>query len=173
VASTTPVLVDGNLEPRTAVLRTFLAAAGDGYTVMAGGLCRVAAVRDGTMVSNQAGGVSKDIWVLASEPEREAALDAADKPLLVLGGELEVPSHVADNVFWVGRYAERADAAARVLRQVVRRNPEPDRAADDARLAALVAVAKRGDGALPADAGRAGKGPAGGARIASAPATCA
>jgi uncharacterized circularly permuted ATP-grasp superfamily protein/uncharacterized alpha-E superfamily protein len=151
VPSTAPVLVDGKLEPRAAVLRAFLAGADDGYTVMPGGLCRVAGVRDGTLVSNQSGGVSKDIWVLASEPERDAALDAADKPLLVLRGELEVPAHVADNVFWVGRYAERADAAARVLRQIVRRMLEPDRAADDPRLAALVGVAMRVTGALPAD----------------------
>jgi len=148
-SSTTPVLVDGKLEPRAAVLRTYLAAAEDGYTVMAGGLCRVAAVPDSVVVSNQVGGVSKDIWVLASEPEREVALEAADKPLLVLRGELEVPAHVADNVFWVGRYAERADAAARMLRQVLRRRLEPDRSADDPQFAALLTVAARVTGALP------------------------
>jgi uncharacterized circularly permuted ATP-grasp superfamily protein/uncharacterized alpha-E superfamily protein len=147
--STTPVLVDGKLEPRASVLRTFLAATDDGYAVMPGGLCRVAAVRDGIVVSNQVGGVSKDIWVLASEPERETTLDAADKPLLVLRGELEVPAHVADNVFWVGRYAERADAAARVLRQLLRCWLEPDRAVGDPQLVALVAVAVRVTGALP------------------------
>lgn len=147
--STTPALVGGKLEPRAAVLRTFLAAADDGYTVMAGGLCRVAGVRDGIVVSNQLGGVSKDVWVLASEPERDVALTPADKPLLVLRGELEVPAHVADNVFWVGRYAERADAAARVLRQVLRGMLEPDRAADSPRLATLVRIAARVTGALP------------------------
>lgn len=118
---------------------------------MAGGLCRVAGVRDGIVVSNQVGGVSKDIWVLASEPERDAALETADKPLLVLRCELEVPAHVADNVFWVGRYAERADAVARVLRQVLRRRLEPDQAMDNPRLAALTEIAARVTGALPTD----------------------
>jgi uncharacterized alpha-E superfamily protein len=150
--STTPVLVDGELQPRAAVIRAFLAAADDGYTVMPGGLCRVAPARGSFVVSNQFGGVSKDIWVLASEPEREVAPEPADKPLLVLSGELEVPAHVADNVFWVGRYAERADAAARVLRQLARRKLEPDRAANDLRLNALTAVAARVTGALTAGA---------------------
>jgi uncharacterized circularly permuted ATP-grasp superfamily protein/uncharacterized alpha-E superfamily protein len=140
--STAPALTNERLEPRPMVLRAFLAAEGDGYTVMPGGLCRVAATRDSSVVSNQRGGISKDVWVLTGEPERETSLlIPADRPLPLLRGGQEVPRRVADNLFWVGRYAERAEAGARVLREVLRRVLDLDAAPYDAHLPALLRAA--------------------------------
>ena len=72
--STTPVLSGDRLEPRPMVLRSFLVARDDGYVAMPGGLTRVAPDADGRLVSGQAGGLSKDTWILASEPESQFSL---------------------------------------------------------------------------------------------------
>lgn len=118
--STSPVLVDERLEPRHTVLRTFLTAAPEGYVVMPGGLTRVSQGLDDPVVSNQGGGTSKDTWVVASEPERQQTLVAAlgrGAQRAPAGGE--VPSRVADQLFWLGRYLERAEGVVRLMRVVL------------------------------------------------------
>jgi uncharacterized circularly permuted ATP-grasp superfamily protein/uncharacterized alpha-E superfamily protein len=130
--SSAPTLAHGRLEPRALVLRAFLAADAGGFIAMPGGLARVAATRDSRVVSNQSGGVSKDVWVLTSGLERDfGLLSPADRPLSLARGGQEVPGRVADDLFWVGRYAERAEGGARVLREVLRRVLDPDAAPDD------------------------------------------
>jgi len=120
--STAPGVVEGRLEPRPMVLRTFLAARADGYIVMPGGLSRVSPGPETWVVSNQHGGVSKDVWVLASEPERQVSLlSAAQPPLALTRDGDDVPGRVADDLFWLGRYAERTDGSARLLREVLLR----------------------------------------------------
>jgi len=116
--STAPAYIDTRIEPRPFVLRSFLVSEEEGYTVMPGGLSRVALVKDTPMVSNQLGGLGKDTWVLATEPERQETLlvagDGTTMPAVVQ--ESEVSSRVADNLFWIGRYAERAEGLVRLLR---------------------------------------------------------
>ena len=137
--STVPVWSGTALEARASVLRAFLIADREGYAVMPGGLCRVAPSPTTLMVSNQQGGLSKDVWVLASEPEPEVGvLTPAAHPLLVERGGQDVPGRVADNLFWIGRYAERAEATARVLREAVSRTLDGDAAAYDPHRAALL-----------------------------------
>jgi uncharacterized alpha-E superfamily protein len=73
----------------------------------------------------QLGGASKDTWLISDHPVEEISL-LAPAP----GGELRrvgnnLPSRLADNFFWMGRYTERADATARLLRSALLRfNPE-------------------------------------------------
>ncbi len=123
--STAPALADGQLVPRRTVLRSFLVARDDGYVVMPGGLARSAPHPGDYVVSNQAGGISKDTWVLASEPEKEAITVRAPAPAVTaIVGNGALPSRAADNLFWVGRYAERAESSARLLRTVLRRTTE-------------------------------------------------
>ena len=118
--STAPVYMDGHIAPRPFVLRSFLVAEEEGYAVMPGGLSRVALEQDTPMVSNQLGGLGKDTWVLASEPERqESLLVAGDQLTPAVVHESEVSSRVADNLFWIGRYAERAEGLVRLLRVTV------------------------------------------------------
>ena len=137
--STTPVVANDALEPRAMVLRAFLVGEADGYAVMPGALCRVAPSAGGSVVSNQLGGVSKDVWILASEPEREAApVAAVDRPLLSLSGGEEIAGRVADNLFWLGRYAARSEDGARVLRAAFSRLRDP--AGEPLRDALLTAV---------------------------------
>lgn len=115
-----PAFANGMLEPRPALLRTFSVATEDSYKILPGGLTRIGGDTGGLTISMQSGSPSKDTWVTATEPERTAAADsaldmarvAADSPLLSL------PSRVVENLYWMGRYAERAEASLRLLRTV-------------------------------------------------------
>lgn len=118
--STTPVLTPTGFTPRPMVLRSFLVAQDTSYVVMPGGLTRVSPNLDTWVVSNQRGGISKDTWVLASEPERVVSLlSPQTRAVGVIRSGGEVPGRVADNLFWLGRYAERAENTARLLRTVL------------------------------------------------------
>ena len=68
------------------------------------------------MDSHHLGGTGKDTWVIASEPERQDTplLSAEKIPFFLPRGESEVSSRVADNLFWIARYAERAEGLVRL-----------------------------------------------------------
>lgn len=120
--STAPSLINAEIEPRNAILRAFVASHEHGYVAMPGGLTRIAPQKGALSVSNQAGGVSKDTWVLASEPEKQVSLwlqPRRDQAIPPITGPL--PSQAADNLFWVGRYIERTEATARLMRTVVQK----------------------------------------------------
>lgn len=124
--STTPTLDAGRLEPRHTILRSFLVAREEGYVVMPGGLTRVSTRPDEFRVSNQAGCISKDTWVLASEPEKHFSLWPQVAGSVRPMDTSDLPSRLADNLFWVGRYVERAEGTARLLRTVLHRYAEND-----------------------------------------------
>lgn len=120
--STAPTLVEDRLEPRPMVLRTFVVARGDSFAVMPGSLARVGPTAEAVSISNQQGGVSKDTWVLASEPENPVTLlQPEERPVTLTRAGGEISSRLANNLFWLGRYAERTDGAARLLRQLLAR----------------------------------------------------
>lgn len=123
--STTPAWDDGALTPRPFSLRVFAAATPEGWTIMPGGFCRVSDQRDARAVSMGAGAQSADVWVIG-----DAAADFAttllpaknDAPVVRVPGNL--PSRAADNLFWMGRYLERAEATLRVVRCLCNRMTE-------------------------------------------------
>jgi len=118
--ATAPVYLDARLEPRPFVLRVFAVAEEEGYAIMPGGLGRVALARDQPLAVNQLGGLGKDIWVLATEPERqETLLGGVERTKPAVVRESQVSSRVADNLFWIGRYAERAEGLVRLLRATI------------------------------------------------------
>jgi uncharacterized alpha-E superfamily protein len=122
IPSSVPTLKDGLLEPRPAILRAFLVARQDTYVVMPGGLTRVGARPDSRIISNQAGAISKDTWVLASEPEQiESLLPPERLPLLAV--EESLPGTMAENLYWVARYMVRVESIIRLVRNIhLRRN---------------------------------------------------
>ncbi len=119
--STIPVWSKNNLEPRRVVLRVYLAAAGDSWMVMPGGLARVSPTLETPVVSMQRGGGSKDTWVLSDGPvDALTLLHPPDQPIeLNRGSASGLPSRAADHLFWLGRYAERAEHLARVVRCIL------------------------------------------------------
>lgn len=144
-----PTLTDGGLEARRTVLRAFAVARNDSYTAMPGGLTRVAGSNgtgsNGTSthgnsthggnvrISNQAGAISKDTWVLASEPEKLSGFWlTSGPPVPAIDPEASMSSRAAENLFWLGRYAERAEAMARLLRAVHDRRNDFQRGANPA-----------------------------------------
>ena len=63
------------------------------------------------------GEVSKDVWVLASAPVKSVTLLTPNRAAIQLrrsGNDL--PSRAADNLFWLGRFVERAERLVRHLR---------------------------------------------------------
>ncbi len=159
--STTPTLVEDRLEPRHAILRSFLVAHEDGFTVMPGGLTRVAPDRDSFVVTTQAGSISKDTWVLAEEPERSVSLWLRPRDEIETQAyEGILSSRAGENLFWVGRYAERAEATARLLRVVLERLDTGGEHGDEAEIACLhqlLRAVTRLTGTLPGFVGRGGK----------------
>jgi uncharacterized circularly permuted ATP-grasp superfamily protein/uncharacterized alpha-E superfamily protein len=117
--ATAPAFVNSRCEPRHTVVRAFSVASGDSYSVMPGGLARSAPAAGELFVSNSAGGISKDIWILADEPQPYTSLwRQASQREQTLHSNQFLPSRSAENLFWVGRYAERAEFTARLLRTI-------------------------------------------------------
>ncbi|SHE38096.1 Uncharacterized conserved protein, circularly permuted ATPgrasp superfamily [Arenibacter palladensis] len=132
--STAPNLVDGTIESRNLVTRTFCIASNNDYSVMPGGLVRVAPDRETIRVSNQRGGTSKDFWVLEDGPVKEDITRHWQKrSSLAASGLNDLPSLTAENLYWAGRYVGRTLVNARFLRMVMRqmalvqnKNEKPD-----------------------------------------------
>ena len=126
--STAPSWQKDSLVAQPISLRVFLVADGrGGYSVMPGGLVRVAPDSDGKFISMQReGSSSKDTWIPSATPVDELTLlhgTGQSVELRRTGNNL--PSRLADNFFWLGRYSERADATSRLLRSALLRfNPE-------------------------------------------------
>lgn len=103
-------------------MRVYAVATSTGqYHVMPGGLTRLATDEHGT-ISMQRGGGSKDTWVLADglpqgAPPRARLLGAKE----LVRGAAFLPSSLAENLFWFGRYSERCDNSARLLRAAIAR----------------------------------------------------
>jgi uncharacterized circularly permuted ATP-grasp superfamily protein/uncharacterized alpha-E superfamily protein len=124
--SAAPVWDSGNLHWRSIVLRTYVVNDGSGWTVMPGGLVRVAE-SDGPVVSMQRGGHSKDAWVLWDEPvDTFTMLRPRHEPVQLQRGSADLPSRVGDNLFWLGRYIERSENIARLLRTLMARVRQAD-----------------------------------------------
>jgi len=104
-------------------LRAYVTRSGDGYEVLPGGLTRVAPTPESLVVSMQRGAGSKDLWVLADAEELQSVsllrTGAQGIDILRSGGDL--PSRVADNLFWLGRHMERAEATTRLVRSLLMR----------------------------------------------------
>jgi uncharacterized circularly permuted ATP-grasp superfamily protein/uncharacterized alpha-E superfamily protein len=127
--STAPVWDNGCLNSRSVVLRTYVLNTGSGWIAIPGGLVRVAEA-EGSVVSMQRGGHSKDAWVLWDSPvDTFSMLRPRHEPVELRRVSRVVPSSVADNAFWLGRYVERAENIARILRSMIpriRRSEEAD-----------------------------------------------
>jgi uncharacterized alpha-E superfamily protein len=101
-------------------MRAFVVADGvDGYETMPGALAVVGGAADEIDISIARGARSKDTWVISDGAVSEfTLLPPAAEPVELTRGGGDLPSRVADNFFWLGRYAERAEAIARLARVI-------------------------------------------------------
>ena len=114
--STSPAFVDGQIVARPMSLRVFMLRTSDGWQVMPGGYARIGRTEDPTALTMQHGGSVSDVWVMRNHPvSKEGVLDGTKKPYLRVQPGL-LPSRAADNLFWLGRYVERAEFVIRLLR---------------------------------------------------------
>jgi uncharacterized circularly permuted ATP-grasp superfamily protein/uncharacterized alpha-E superfamily protein len=123
-----PVWHEGRLEPRPAVVRVFALADGQGgWRVLPGGFTRVAHGRlnaADAYLSMQRGSASADTWVLApGEVDNTTLLPRPLEPLDLSVGRRVVTSRAAENLFWLGRYTERAENTLRLARIAVETLP--------------------------------------------------
>ncbi|MDD9718439.1 circularly permuted type 2 ATP-grasp protein [Dinoroseobacter sp. PD6] len=128
--STTPVWKDGKLAPRPMSLRIFLARTATGWRVMPGGYARVASRNNASAIAMQAGGSVSDVWVVSDSPvPRPSLMPAPSGDPGGLNSAYSLPSRAADNLFWLGRYIERAEGAMRAYRAyygLISAGVEPD-----------------------------------------------
>ncbi len=120
--STTPTFSNGKFEPRKMVCRTFaIACSEEGYTVMPGGLVRVASKPGNVRVSNQRGGINKDLWITNDDkPVLENLYPfKQQKSNVITSGLDDLPSLTAENLFWAGRNLGRTLSVARHMRVVL------------------------------------------------------
>ena len=138
---------DGGLEPRPIVLRLFLAFDGSRWRALQGGLARSMAAADPASGCRGRAVFAKDVWVPAEENAAILGPRVLSIPALPLRRTLgDVPSRVADNFFWLGRYLERLEGAARLLRagatRLARPNPTPRELAELRSLSACLVRAE-------------------------------
>lgn len=106
--SRAPCLKAGVLAPSDVSWRTFTVAHGTGYRPLAGGLGSV--LQDGRTVA------SKDVWVLKeSAEEPDQGLDEPGRLAVAAGGAPVAVPRVLQDLYWFGRYAERAEHGVRSL----------------------------------------------------------
>jgi len=129
-----PSLVNGKIEPRDALFRSFAVSNNGTYTAMEGGLTRTSGDYGNYIISNQMGGISKDTWIISAEAGSifnvRKELEQASENGMTYKSEV-LPSHTAENLFWVGRYAERVLGNARFQRTVMQFVEEANKAFSD------------------------------------------
>lgn len=119
--SLAPCARGSTLVPQAIVLRMFLVRNAQGWHAMPGGLARH--LEPGQLTGQlPTRGISKDVWVLAEGSEHIVGPPAARQaPLPIRRTVGELPSRTADNMFWLGRYIERLETAARLTRALILR----------------------------------------------------
>jgi len=143
MSCTAPALVDNQLQPRRFVVRCYLAASGDSFTMMDGALTRITPSIESQVVSLQHGGGSKDTWILSDAPvSHTTLLPVGAQPLPFSRGAGDLPSRIADDLFWLGRYVERAEMQVRLARAAYRRLIE-ENGFEDVRAAETLAAFQR------------------------------
>ncbi|MEL6236767.1 MAG: alpha-E domain-containing protein, partial [Pseudomonadota bacterium] len=135
--STSPAWVEGRLQPRPVMLRVFAARDATGWQIMPGGYARIGSSADATALGLRRGGRVADVWIVSDAPVPQISLTPKDGPVRrSFTGQL--PSRAAENLAWLGRYAERAEGTIRLLRAYHARLGETGRA-DDPRVARIAA----------------------------------
>jgi uncharacterized circularly permuted ATP-grasp superfamily protein/uncharacterized alpha-E superfamily protein len=127
--SMTPVWHEDRLHSWHVAFRSFQLQTSTGVEVLPGGLVRVSPDTESLDHSPSSGRLGQDCWIVSDQPvdHEVTLLPAPGSELRLVRGGNELPSRVAENLFWLGRYAERSEVIARVLRtSLVRISGEND-----------------------------------------------
>jgi uncharacterized circularly permuted ATP-grasp superfamily protein/uncharacterized alpha-E superfamily protein len=125
--STTPVLVGDAFEPRAFTLRAFVARGTDGqWVVMPGGFARLSSSGEMASTLMGEGDVSADVCVVDDAKENRFGATTLSAPPAIRRGGGILAAQAADNLFWFGRYGERAELTVRMLRAILGSGIEVD-----------------------------------------------
>ena len=109
---------DAGIVPRSVMLRVFAVSQGpQSWCVLPGGLARVAGGSGVDVASMQHGGSSADVWVMThGDVDKTTLLRPPITPAVLTQRTRQVTSRAAENLFWLGRYTERAENSVRLAR---------------------------------------------------------
>ncbi|MCD0458438.1 circularly permuted type 2 ATP-grasp protein [Roseiconus lacunae] len=121
--SRTPLWTGDSIESQKVVLRSFQLNTPKGIEVLPGGLARAGQDELELARSLTSGGTTLDCWVTSdkSVDQHKTLLKDTKSTITIRRGGADLPSRVAEHLFWLGRYAERAESAARLLRTTLNR----------------------------------------------------
>ena len=112
----TPVWTEQGIRPGSWMMRVFASRTEDGWSVAPGGVASI--VGEGQDPGDL--GFGKDVWVLPSEDTKRREQASGVMRRRIAEGHLrrtglDLLSRVADELYWLGRNAERAENVLRVL----------------------------------------------------------
>jgi uncharacterized circularly permuted ATP-grasp superfamily protein/uncharacterized alpha-E superfamily protein len=119
--SEAPALEARQIRQRPVIWRAFTLNAPEKPVALPGGLARVGKNNRAPQMWPNHAGFTKDVWVpQSSETQLTAEVRPARSTRARSLNAAEVPSRIAEQLFWVGRYAERIELATRLLRVTLR-----------------------------------------------------
>lgn len=118
--SQAPTWQTDRITPRTAMLRVYAVASGNGeWQLLPGGMTRIATL-DPHIVSIQSGGSTLDTWVMTDQPvDTYSMLPSREKTPRWTASQQLVSSRSAENLFWLGRYTERCESMVRLAKEAL------------------------------------------------------
>jgi uncharacterized circularly permuted ATP-grasp superfamily protein/uncharacterized alpha-E superfamily protein len=143
--SSAPMWNEGRVQVGHVAYRCFLVADGEDYSLMPGGLIRMAPDTEPMQLSIAAGAGSKDLWVQSHGPiEKVTLLVPEGQPVELRRTGTMFPSRVADDLFWLGSSLDRCDFLTRLLRSTIDRLAAEDEAGCPELTQLLRALAEQG-----------------------------
>ena len=125
--STMPVVIEDALVPRPFTLRVFAARdASGGWTVLPGGFARIGEATDPRASVLGEGTWSADVCVHGVDAVEPVSLLPAPDSHHVRRNPGTLPSRVADNFYWLGRYLERGEALLAAIRVMLGNSIDAD-----------------------------------------------
>lgn len=123
--STAPALHADGLAPRPFAVRFFVARTADGYIAMPGGLA-MTVNPDHAVALSAPDGHTRDVWIVSDDEQAPhiSLWRSTFESARIERTQRLIQSRVADDLFWLGRYSERADWTMRVMRSALRRFAE-------------------------------------------------
>jgi uncharacterized circularly permuted ATP-grasp superfamily protein/uncharacterized alpha-E superfamily protein len=143
--SAVPAWEEGGVSARHTLMRVFVCATDQGFTVMPGGLA-ITAQDINTLLGDIPEQLqSKDIWVLSDEPVEHFSMMNGLQTVAEFRRGSDLPSRVADHLLWLGRYLERAEGLIRLLRSVFKRLSGETRPEDIPEMQFLLTLLRAGN----------------------------
>ncbi|MDB5696556.1 MAG: hypothetical protein JWN21_2099, partial [Sphingomonas bacterium] len=125
--STMPVVAEDALVARPFTLRVFATRGADGgWIVLPGGFARIGEGADARAIAVGEGMWSADVAVHGEEPQAPMSLLPSADTLNIRRNPGTLPSRVADNFFWLGRYLERGEALLAAIRLLLGHSIDAD-----------------------------------------------